>query len=265
MIPRSARVCDSHGTVSPRVVSAVRSALAWGFTTPTRQRRSHRPSTGTSRDGPSVRRPRRAGDKSQDPPMFACKPSWSLINAAQYPSRRKRGGTSREIKWHFKWNECLKPHGMSASQRHICEGGPWVNHHPSSPDVPHKRAKPSRWLENARPIPTTSTPSLLRVSPPIGCSTWPTASPAAADVASPCLVSPRLGRHWVSLMEGFITIWASLMKGVIRASAASSQYRRRREGNRPRSRPACRRPCPSPSSSAAAASRAHTAAAAAAA
>ena len=63
-------------------MSAVRSALAWGFTTPTRHRApSHRPSTGTSRDGPSVRRPRATLLS-----MFACKPSWSLVRNAQLVS-----------------------------------------------------------------------------------------------------------------------------------------------------------------------------------
>ena len=171
-----------------------------------------------------------------------------MVNAAQYPSPQARRREPRDQM------ACLFPN------RHICDGGPWVNHHPlpSHINVPNPP-----WLEKARPFPTTTPPSLLHILAPLVAPLVPRlAGSSGCRLALSRLVS---GAICVSLMEGFITIWASLMKGVIRASAASSQYRRRREGNRPRSRPACRRPCPSPSSSAAAASRAHTAAAAAAA
>ena len=191
-----------------------------------------------------------------------------MVNAAQYPSPQARRREPRDQM------ACLFPN------RHICDGGPWVNHHPlpSHINVPNPP-----WLEKARPFPTTTPPSLIHILAPLVAPLVPRlAGSSGCRLALSRLVSGAIcvslmegfitiwaslmkGVIRASLMEGFVTIWASLMKGVIRASAASSQYRRRREGNRPRSRPACRRPCPSPSSSAAAASRAHTAAAAAAA
>ena len=123
--------------------------------------------------GPSVRRAR----ATQLPTLHVCMYT-VMVNAAQYPSPQARRREPRDQM------ECLFPN------RHICDSGPWVNHHPlpSHINVPNPP-----WLEKARPFPTTTPPSLLHILAPLVAPLVPRL--ARQQRMSPRPVSPRLGRH----------------------------------------------------------------------